>query len=565
MALNTTSVKFKLVEAASVDIANSIPAKAGQYIVCDTGEAFYDPSPEGASRVALSPDLSGYLKKSFATKVLTNIKMEALANGLFKCTVSTVNPSTNETSDAIYIQVKSSTGAIKADVTGDTVDLNLNYGEVSADNTTLPVNGASVATAIKDAQDNAVAATKTAVYVTVVGDGVSDTDGIAGVASDPKQGDIAICKHLISGTDNYSYTAYVYNVNAWQAMDGNYSAENVYFPEDLLTTSAIGNITLSGGQATIAAEGKNLLDTWQTIFVKETNTGLKLSNPTTQFSGASLKYVEVGSSASTTVTMSMKDDGEYRFGYTSQTGTDGTSVDSSTITNDKHTGVVIDATTPYSMNYKIGSKGTPTSVTATGANKNTFVVDSGIQTAKTNAYINGAMKYGAGKAPVSNLKKMYPSQAITAGSATVADTELFRWYVPIYWGFSAKGTDEFNNMTGAQLKSLWDSSDSSKGYNCASSGWGSNYAANCYSQAKPSKVTASGAWSNFFIAVPSSYNWTIPYLDGFKDDNGLQHTVNKGNKVTIAIGTASIEYQIWYIHYADNGTYKTTGVAIKWS
>nr|DAP41131.1 MAG TPA: hypothetical protein [Caudoviricetes sp.] len=54
-------------------------------------------------------------------------------------------------------------------------------------------------------------------------------------------------------------------------MDGNYNAENVYFDEDLMTTSAIGNITLSNGQATIPAVGKNLKEVFQTIFVKESN------------------------------------------------------------------------------------------------------------------------------------------------------------------------------------------------------------------------------------------------------------------------------------------------------
>ena len=61
------------------------------------------------------------------------------------------------------------------------------------------------------------------------------------------QGDIAIVKALIAD-DKHEYTAYVYSaVDGWRAMDGNYNAENVYFTEDLLTTSAVGNITLSNG------------------------------------------------------------------------------------------------------------------------------------------------------------------------------------------------------------------------------------------------------------------------------------------------------------------------------
>jgi len=54
-------------------------------------------------------------------------------------------------------------------------------------------------------------------------------------------GDTAVVKQLIvsSETDSrYSYTAYVYDasISAWKAMDGNYSAENVYLPNDMTMT-----------------------------------------------------------------------------------------------------------------------------------------------------------------------------------------------------------------------------------------------------------------------------------------------------------------------------------------
>ena len=49
-------------------------------------------------------------------------------------------------------------------------------------------------------------------------------------------------------------------------MDGNYNAENVYFDEDLMTTTAVGVIKLTNGQATIPAAGKNLKEVFNTIF-----------------------------------------------------------------------------------------------------------------------------------------------------------------------------------------------------------------------------------------------------------------------------------------------------------
>lgn len=52
----------------------------------------------------------------------------------------------------------------------------------------------------------------------------------------PKKDDIFVVKSLIAG-DKYAYTAYVYDGKNWAAMDGNYSAANVF-------TSA--KITLAG-------------------------------------------------------------------------------------------------------------------------------------------------------------------------------------------------------------------------------------------------------------------------------------------------------------------------------
>ena len=84
-------------------------------------------------------------------------------------------------------------------------------------------------------------------YVSVVSDGVkSDIEMLATVSPNPLKGDVGVVKHLIS-TGKYSLTAYHYSGTAWEAMDGNYNAENVFFDEDLITTSAIGNITLING------------------------------------------------------------------------------------------------------------------------------------------------------------------------------------------------------------------------------------------------------------------------------------------------------------------------------
>lgn len=85
-------------------------------------------------------------------------------------------------------------------------------------------------------------------------------------------GDILIIKDKIGNdTNKYQHTAYVFYNNEWTAMDGNYDAENVYFNEDLVVTTKVGTITsLTNGQATLAAKGKNLKQVLSSLLAKQT-------------------------------------------------------------------------------------------------------------------------------------------------------------------------------------------------------------------------------------------------------------------------------------------------------
>ena len=89
----------------------------------------------------------------------------------------------------------------------------------------------------------------------------------------PIQGDLVTIIRAIAigsdGTVKNSYTGYVYNGTGWAAMDGNYNAENVYFDENIAITTAVGNITLTNGQGSIPAQGKNLKQVFESIWTKE--------------------------------------------------------------------------------------------------------------------------------------------------------------------------------------------------------------------------------------------------------------------------------------------------------
>ena len=370
-----------------------------------------------------------------------------------------------------------------------------------------------------------------------------DIVAIGTVATAPKHGDVAVViRNIDAAGTKKSRTAYFYDTNTWKALDGNYNAENVYFAEDLMTTSAIGNITLTGGQATIPAAGKNLKEVFDTIFVKEDSVNLKTGNVAANITGVSLQYIEVGSSASATGTVVLSEDGAYKYGYTTESGSDGDSATS--VVNNGTTGVTVNnlATPPYTMSYKVGS-GSATPLEATEENGAIFQINSGVQTAKASASVTATVAYTDGYNPVSNLKKMYPSQKITAANATKT-TELFRWYVPMYAGFKYSDTviADPANITEEQIKGL-----------TVTTG------ATAYNQSVPASAKATKAWRQYFVAVPEVWAKT---LTAAKDSNNLTLTVSQAADVTMTLGTASINYKVFYINNAAD--YDTVQISLTW-
>lgn len=171
----------------------------------------------------------------------------------------------------------------------------------------------------------------------------------------PIGGDYIIIKDLIGTTTTgeklYQHTAYLYHNNEWKALDGNYNAENVYFDEDLMTTSAIGNITLTNGQATIAAAGKNLKQVFETIFVKEKNPTVTTSS--VSVSAANNKAYEVGTKV-TPVYSGSYSAGSYEFGpATGITASNWKATDSNSNTVEGQSGSFDELTVTDGINYTI--------------------------------------------------------------------------------------------------------------------------------------------------------------------------------------------------------------------
>ena len=173
---------------------------------------------------------------------------------------------------------------------------------------------------------------KTKVYEVEIIAGADHETAIATIVGENElqDGDIAIVKELINGKKR-EYTAYVYYNNEWKAMDGNYNAENVYFDEDIIITTNVGNIEVENGNGSIPAAGKNLKQVFEAMYTKE-DLDLAIDTPSISFSLSNSGNAsgEVGSAITLpTATLTISDIGSYEYGskdnegniYTKEDGT----------------------------------------------------------------------------------------------------------------------------------------------------------------------------------------------------------------------------------------------------
>ncbi len=223
----------------------------------------------------------------------------------------------------------------------------------------------------------------TAHYEGVRGDGETDAEVItrvlAAANAEAVQGDVFVVKALIA-TGKYSYTAYVFDGANWAAMDGNYSAENVYFANDLTYTANIGVLSVpSSGSGTLAAAGKNVKDVFASILAKEKNPSA--TQPAVTATCEQLGAYEVGTSVTPSYSASLSA-GSYTYGPA--------------------TGVVA---TAWSV-----TNGTATKSEATGSFDALTVADN------TSYSITATATHGEGASPVTNLGNEYAAGKIAAGS-----------------------------------------------------------------------------------------------------------------------------------------------------
>lgn len=424
---------FRLVETENSTTLGTITKSPGQLIIQDNGEMFYDNALN--NRVALSPDLSGFLSKTFADKVVTGVSFadgttESSTDTCTRIIVTYIDPSNNSTSeDTWYFRT----------TTGETNDVN--YDDLTK---TITITRA-IATEVADGNANAV--TSGAVYSVVaelrelietgkqlgipvikVIDVASDSNDNTALGTwktvtgkDPKTGDIAILTHAIGSSDKVSRTAYVYNADHWEAMDGNYDAANVYLGDNITLAgeySSIGNYK-KGNVITAGTSVQSMIMNMLTKRLQPTKTDPSAS--VTLNSGAN----EVGTKITPTYSASLSAGG---YTYGPATGITATS---------------------WSVVAKNGSTNVSTLTTSSGSFDEITVDEN------TNYKVTATATYDAGPVALDNLgDTSNPEVKIAAGSKSATSGAITGYRAWFYGYKNASSLLDVANLTSANIRAL---------------------------------------------------------------------------------------------------------------
>lgn len=342
------------------------------------------------------------------------------------------------------------------------------------------VDFAAVEKAIEDATKNLHT---TDVYQKEIALGGDKAAALAEITN-PVKGDIAIVKEALEG-GKYQYTAYVRGETNWEAMDGNYDAENVYFQKDLTITANIGVQTIpSSGSKTLSTTGKNIKQVFDMIVAEEKNPST--TQPSATLNSSNIGAKEVGTNIAIAYSFSTNP-GSYTYGPA--------------------TGVAFsDYEATFNGETLTGASGKFTSIQVTDS---------------TSLSISGKCSSSEGAIPLTNLGNPYEAGKIAAKSYTPTRGTLtgFRgWFYGYYNGTQAIADPAA--ITSAQLRAFGTK------------------------QSFPTSMNTTQMQQMFF-AAPKGRVSSVSISNAV---NGAPLTVTKGTcSVEGANGYDAVEYDLFYV------------------
>ena len=273
----------------------------------------------------------------------------------------------------------------------------------------------------------------------------------------PVKGDIAIIKDPIA-EDKFEYTAYVYDGAVWAAMDGNYSASNVYLKDQIVLAgdygkdsrndaiTSIGNLRI-GNVIPAGTSLQSLLMDILSQRLQPTITKQPSASITLYRDGASKKVaagiVEVGTVINPSYTASLSS-GSYTYGPNAGTGVVATSYSVASVGRGTVDGAIAGAAED-------------SATTSTGS-FDSFTVDD-----STNYYLTVSIPHSAGVVAEDNLgSPSNPEVKINSGTKTATSGAISGYRA---WFCGYKNGDnalpDATAITGAQVRALGNAANGS--------------------------------------------------------------------------------------------------------
>ena len=332
----------------------------------------------------------------------------------------------------------------------------------------------------------------------------------------PANDDIAIIKDVINAATEtapakYQHTAYIYNGNTWEAMDGNYDAENVYFKNDFIFTESVGTVSvpLETGNTTVAAAGLNVKQFLAKIFAEEKDPTVTLPSVKLTMNPNTTSY-EVGSKLTQGYSISF-DSGAYQYGP-NPTGVEKIGL---VVTDNKNntltdtTGTFPEQTVTDGFSYKVSCYAT----------------------------------YGDGSVPKTNLGNDCEGQQITAGQTGTKTSSSISGYRKTFFGCV---TTKKDTLTSADIRAL-------------------NSSTSAYSDGKKFDIAVEEKCLRVIIAYPATLRNLTEVLDVNDSSSNIVSGFN-AEPIIVAVeganGYDAIDYKVYMIDFADpydrSNTFKVT-------
>ena len=249
---------------------------------------------------------------------------------------------------------------------------------------------------------------RNAVEFIVANEGESDTQALARVIKAPKKGDVGIVEQTKNGIGEF-YTAYIHDGTAFRAMDGNYSADNVYFDEDLKLTEAFGRYEPdASGSVEVPSTGKSVYSLIEDAFSQSKNPTITQPSASVSITANSGTF-EIGTKKNLTYSASLNT-GTYSYGPTPT----GVSATTYTATCDGKT--------------LTGATGTFDNIVADGTKK-----------------ISISIAHSAGSIPKTNKGADYAEGQIKAGTKTATSSQALIGVRYMFWGPMTNASAELNS------------------------------------------------------------------------------------------------------------------------